>query len=382
VLRRQHKALSTESNYIYWLRHYVSALEGMPESLPSEQKLERFLTDLARHRGLSASSQNQALNAVLFFYREVLRQPLQGIDALRATRPVHLRHAPTIEETQALLRTVRDAAGYPTNLITRLLYGCGLRVVEPLSLRIKDVNLKRFSLVIRGAKGGKDRVVSLPRSLEPELLRQIEFARAVWHRDKQNGIPLMLPAGLARKYPDYQFSWLWAWLFPAHHTCFHPYTRAEVRFRMHEANVQRAIRDARRKLGDYGGGTCRDCGAGTERGAAGFLRTAVAYRRIANGRGVSGVRSDETWLSEWSGNLGGVQRWRRLVAWGVFGASQSFGLRRQASWLKVWRRDGCNFSATERAHKRNGGQVDVECRRPGFLTFRSPTRIWLLRHPR
>ena len=111
VLRRQHKALSTESNYIYWLRHYVSALEGMPESLPSEQKLERFLTDLARHRGLSASSQNQALNAVLFFYKEVLRQPLQGIDALRATRPVHLRHAPTIEETQALLRTVRDAAG-------------------------------------------------------------------------------------------------------------------------------------------------------------------------------------------------------------------------------------------------------------------------------
>ena len=249
VLRRQHKALSTESNYIHWLRHYVSALHGLPDSLSSEQKLERFLTDLARHRDLSASSQNQALNAILFFYKEVLGQPLQGIDALRAKRPVHLRHAPTVEETRALLQTVRDAAGYPTNLIARLLYGCGLRVAEPLNLRIKDVNLERLSLVIVGAKGGKDRVVSLPRSLSQELVQQMEFARAVWQRDKQNGIPLMLPLGLARKYPDYQFAWPWAWLFPAHYTCRHPRTRATVRYRMHEANVQRAIKHARHKLG-------------------------------------------------------------------------------------------------------------------------------------
>lgn len=249
VLRRQHKALATESNYVYWLRHFVTALDGMPDSLSSEQKLERFLTDLARHHDLSASSQNQALNAILFFYKEVLGQPLQGIDALRAKRPAHLRRAPTVAETQALLQTVRDIAGYPTNLITRLLYGCGLRVAEPLNLRIKDVNLERFSLFIVGAKGGKDRVVSLPPSLAQELVQQMEFARAVWRQDKQNHIPLMLPFQLARKYPDYQFAWPWAWLFPAHHTCCHPRTRIEVRYRMHEANVQRAIKLARRKLG-------------------------------------------------------------------------------------------------------------------------------------
>lgn len=102
VLRRQHKALSTESSYIYWLRQYVTALNGMPDSLASEQKLERFLTGLARHRDLSASSQNQAFNAILFFYKEVLDKPLQGIDALRAKRPVHLRHAPTVAEMRAL----------------------------------------------------------------------------------------------------------------------------------------------------------------------------------------------------------------------------------------------------------------------------------------
>jgi hypothetical protein len=116
VLRRQHKAPSTESNYIDWLRHYVNSLGRLPDCLSSEQKLERFLTGLACHRDLSASSQNQALNAILFFYKEVLRQPLQGIDALRAKRPIHLRHAPTVAETRALLQTVRDIAGYVSPL--------------------------------------------------------------------------------------------------------------------------------------------------------------------------------------------------------------------------------------------------------------------------
>lgn len=130
-----------------------------------------------------------------------------------------------------------------------MLYGCGLRVAEPLNLRIKDVNLDGSCLCIRGAKGGKDRVVSLPPSLVPELAQQMEFARALWSRDRQNAIPVMLPQGLARKYPEYRFCWPWAWLFPAHHTCRHPSTGALVRYRMHEANVQRAVKWARRKLG-------------------------------------------------------------------------------------------------------------------------------------
>ena len=249
VLRRQHKALATESTYVYWLRHYVTALNAMPPALFSEQKLERFLTDLARHRDLSANSQNQAFNAVLYFYKEVLRQPLQGVDALRAKRPARLRHAPTVDETQALLQTIRDRAGYPTNLIARLIYGCGLRATEPLNLRIKDLNLEQLTLFLVGAKGGKDRVVSLPKLLVPELVQQMKFAQAVWQRDLHNKIPVPLPHQLAIKYPDYQFAWPWAWLFPSHHTCFHPRTHCEVRYRMHEANVQRAVKEARRKLG-------------------------------------------------------------------------------------------------------------------------------------
>jgi integron integrase len=249
VLRRQHKALATESSYIFWLRRFAKALDRMPQSLSSEQKLEGFLTGLARHQDVAASTQNQALNAILFFYKEVLGKPLQGIDSLRARRPARMRHAPTVPETQALLQTVPDIAAYPTNLVAHLLYGCGLRVAEPLNLRIKDVNLDRLTLFIVGAKGGKDRVVPLPPSLTPELAQQIESARALWRRDQHNRIPLALPHQLARKYPDYQFAWPWAWLFPAHHPCRHPRTGQQVRYRMHEANVQRAIKLARVKLG-------------------------------------------------------------------------------------------------------------------------------------
>ncbi len=147
VLRRQHKALSTEDCYTFWLRRYMRALLDMPKGLSSEKKLETFLTDLARHRDISASTQNQAFNAIAFFYKDVLGNPLHDVDALRATRPVHLRHAPTISETRVLLQAVCDLAGYPNNLIARLLYGCGLRGTEPLNLRIKDLNLEGANLL-------------------------------------------------------------------------------------------------------------------------------------------------------------------------------------------------------------------------------------------
>jgi len=249
VIRRQHKALATEDAYVLWLRRYMKALRQTPPELTSEKKLEKFLTDLAREHDVSASTQNQAFNAILFFYQQVLGQSLLNVNALRANRPAHQRHAPTVGETQSLLQNVGNNGGYPTNLIARMLYGCGLRVSEPLNLRIKDINLEQRRLCIRGAKGGNDRVVSLPSCLIAELVVQMQVAQAVWQRDKQNNTPLALPHRLARKYPEYRFSWRWAWLFPAHHPCRDPRTGTIVRYRMHEANLQRAVKHARCKLG-------------------------------------------------------------------------------------------------------------------------------------
>lgn len=153
VIRRQHKTLSTEQTYLHWLRHYMFALRSMPKELPSEQKMERFLTELALKKNVSASTQNQAFNAIRFFYVDVLHQSLKGIDALRATRSDRIRHAPTVEEVKKLIADVRDVGGYPTNLIVRLLYGCGLRVTEPLNLRIKDVDLDNGRITLIAAKG-------------------------------------------------------------------------------------------------------------------------------------------------------------------------------------------------------------------------------------
>lgn len=249
VIRRQHKALATEESYLGWLRRYMRALRQMPNGLTSEQKLERFLSELALKQNVSASTQNQAFNAIVFFYKDVLGAPLKEIDALRATRPDRLRHAPTVSETRDLLAAIRNVAGYPTNLITRMLYGCGLRVTEPLNLRIKDVQIDDGKLFILGAKGRKDRVVALPCSLAVEIAGQRDYARAVWTRDVQNQIPLEIPHQLAAKYPETRFAWPWAWLFPSHWPCKHPRTGELVRYRMHEANVQRAVKEARRRLG-------------------------------------------------------------------------------------------------------------------------------------
>lgn len=249
VIRRQHKAIATEQTYLHWLARYIRALRHLPAELSSEQKMERFLTELALKQNVSASTQNQAFNAILFFYKDVLGVELKNIQALRATRPAQLRHAPTVEETRRLIAAIRDVGGYPVNLIVRLLYGCGLRVTEPLNLRIKDVDLANGRLFLKGAKGGKDRVVALPCSLTEEIRSQMDYARAVWKRDGQARIPLEIPGQLARKYPEYKFAWPWAWLFPQRHPCKHPRTGEWVRYRMHEANVQQAVKEARRKLG-------------------------------------------------------------------------------------------------------------------------------------
>jgi integron integrase len=201
------------------------------------------------HRQCSASTQNQAFNALLYLYEQVLGEKLQDIRALRAKRSRTHRTALSREITLKLLDGVRDEAGYPTRLIARLLYGCGLRVSEPLNLRVKDVDLAHSRLIIRGAKGGQDRTVMLPCSLATELVTQMKAARAMWERDQTSGLPVEVPGELARKYPRAPFAWQWAWVFPSRVPCDHPRTGERVRYRMHEANVQRAVKKSATALG-------------------------------------------------------------------------------------------------------------------------------------
>lgn len=248
VMRLQRKALATEECYRHWVGSFIDWLISHGRDMPdSRTRIEAYLTVLA-HRGVSASTQNQAFNAIKYFYQHVRGETIDGINALRASRPKKHRTALSREDTLALLDRVQDQAGYPTRLVARMLYGCGLRVSEPLNLRIKDVDLRGSRLVIHGAKGGKDRVVTVLCSLMPEIEDQINRARVVWQADQSRRMPVELPGELARKYKNAPFSWQWAWLFPAHQPCIHPRTGERVRYRMHEANVQRAVKEAARSL--------------------------------------------------------------------------------------------------------------------------------------
>jgi site-specific recombinase XerD len=195
---------------------------------------------------VSASTQNQAFNALLFLYRQCLKVDLGPVDALRAKRSATLRDCPSPHEVSRLLSAVGDVYGYPTRLIVHLLYACGLRVTEPLNLRIKDLDLSNARLHIRQGKGNKDRVVGIPACLTTALERQLLVAKALAARDRAQGIPVPLPGLLDKKYPKAGFSERWAWLFPSHSICQHPRTNQNVRWRCHEANVQRAVRQAAR----------------------------------------------------------------------------------------------------------------------------------------
>jgi len=248
VIRRKHLALATERSYRAWLKRYCDFIQRRPVQLPSEQKLEQFLTALAR-QDVASSTQNQAFNALLFFYKEVMGSELKNVQAFRARRPAQVRRAPSREDALRLLQTLQKDAGFEVSLAVRLLYGCGLRVTEPLNLRIKDVDLPAGQLVIRAAKGGKDRVVPVPCSVLTDLGEQIESTRMVWQRDQRQRLPVALPHQLATKYPRAAYEWNWAWLFPAAQPCRDPRTGQPVRWRLHEVNVQRAIRQASIKTG-------------------------------------------------------------------------------------------------------------------------------------
>ena len=226
----------------------MRAVREWPEGEPPEKKIARFLTEEAR-RGVAASTQNQALNALVFFDKTVLEVPLGEIKAGRARPPERVRKAWSLEETRALLARVEDVGGYPTRLVALLLYGAGLRVTEPLELRIKDVDLAARRLVIRQAKGARDRTVELPALLVETMAAQWRTARAVWKADVAGGVPTAWPGLLVRKSPRLALTEAWAWVFPAHGPMAHPRTGERVRWRMHEVKVQRAVRQAAAEVG-------------------------------------------------------------------------------------------------------------------------------------
>ena len=244
VLRYKHYSLRTEQAYLYWVRFFVrwhgrGGTMRHPKCMAADE-VRAFLTMLATERNVSVSTHNQALSALLFLYREVLTIDLPWLqDLKRPTRPRRIPSVLTQPEVVALLGALDGEVA----LLGKLLYGTGMRLMEGLRLRIKDVDFDRQAIVIREAKGGKDRVVMLPRSLLTPLKAQLAAARGRWEQDRGRGISgVAVPEALALKFPALGRRWGWFWVFPAPALSLDPRSRTERRHHLYEERLQRAIK--------------------------------------------------------------------------------------------------------------------------------------------
>lgn len=243
--RYLHYSLRTEKAYVYWVRMFVR-WSGMrhPRDM-GEPEVRAFLTMLATQRRVSSSTHNQALSALLFLYREVLGSQLPWMTDLQ--RPSHPRRIPTVltrEEVKALLDNMPGEVA----LISRLLYGTGMRLMEAIRLRVKDVDFDRNVVVLREAKGNKDRVVMLPRTLAVPLRDQIAMARRTWEQDRAAGAGgVEVPHTLETKYPKVGHTWGWFWIFPSPTMATDSRSGVIRRHHLYEERLARALKAAAEK---------------------------------------------------------------------------------------------------------------------------------------
>lgn len=260
AIRTRHYSYRTEEAYVGWIRRFILFHHKRHPAEMGKVEIEQFLTALAVERHVSASTQNQALAAVLFLYRQVLAcEPGWLDDVVRAKRVERLPVVLTREEVQALLAALD---GVPW-LMAMLLYGSGLRLMECLRLRVKDIECARHEILVREGKGNKDRVTMLAAAVQEPLGRHLERVRRLHERDLRAGFGrVQLPDALARKYPNAAREWGWQWVFPAAKICTDPRFGPPQRYHLHETVPQRALREARQRAGinkPVGPHTLRHC---------------------------------------------------------------------------------------------------------------------------
>lgn len=247
ALRLRHRSLRTEKTYIGWLRQFKGFVGSKgPQNLEGDD-IRNFLTHLAVEKKVSSATQSQALNAILFFYRHVLNKDIENIiDAIRAR---HRRRLPVVMTVQEV-EQVFDRMPGVHRLMAMLTYGCGLRITECISLRIKDVDLERGMIIVRAGKGDKDRRTVLPERLKDDLIQHIASVRSIYEKDrKQNLNGVYLPGALEKKYPNAGKEWGWFWLFPSPSLSVDPRTLIVRRHHLHPASLQRAFKTAVQQAG-------------------------------------------------------------------------------------------------------------------------------------
>ncbi len=247
VLRTKHYSLRTEEAYLHWVRQLWKFHNRRPLATLGMDEVRAFIEHLAVDRRVAASTQKQALNALVFAYDQVLEAPLGNLgDWARAKTS---QHVPTVLSKDEIQRVLKRASG-AYGVILRLIYGTGMRLMECLRLRIKDIDFANRRITIQDAKGGRGRVTMLPERLRPVLQEQIERTRRLHDADLGMGFGrVWLPGALAVKYPHAPQEFCWQYVFPAQNLSFDPRTGAKARHHVHEKGVQVAMADAVRAAG-------------------------------------------------------------------------------------------------------------------------------------
>ena len=242
AIRKRHYSYRTEQTYVEWIKRFILFHHKRHPMQMGVPEIEQFLTYLAVDQKVAASTQNQALSALLFLYRAVLHQELEGkIDAVRAKQPVRLPTVLSKGEVQRVLAQLLDHHLLPA----QLLYGSGLRLMECLRLRVKDLDFEQQQIMVRAGKGDKDRATLFPQSLHAALQRQLRYAHTLHQSDLERGYGrVYLPYALARKYPNADREWAWQYVFPSHKFSQEPRSGQVGRHHLDPSGLQKAVKRA------------------------------------------------------------------------------------------------------------------------------------------
>jgi integron integrase len=247
VLRLHHYSIHTERSYVEWIVRFVRfhQMRSRDDLLPAEQKIESFLTDLAVNGNVAAATQNQAMNALVFLYRRVLNHSLDGsINAVRADKKINVPVVMTRKEVAAIISLMEGTA----QLVVKLLYGSGLRLMEAIRLRVKDIDFQMRQLTVRSGKGNKDRVSTFPSTLTPLLENHLAGVRTLHQQDLAHGHgAVYLPYALARKYPNAAKEWGWQYVFPSRNLSIDPRSGITRRQHIDPSVINKAIKVAVRR---------------------------------------------------------------------------------------------------------------------------------------
>ena len=250
VIRKKHYSIRTEQAYADWIKRFILFHGKKHPKDMGEAEISQYISYLAVKKNVAASTQNQALNAIVFLYKQVLKRELGDFGRMeRAKRPKRLPTVLTKDEANLVLTVMSETNA----LMAKLLYGCGLRLMECLRLRVKDVEFDRNQVTVRDGKGHKDRITMLPRQLKNQLIEHLKKVRIIHEEDLKRGFgEVYLPYALSRKYPNAAKEWYWQYVFPSRKISRDPRSGKHRRHHASESALQRAVRK------EIGRASCRE----------------------------------------------------------------------------------------------------------------------------